>query len=84
MAVNGLPTNTTFYALDGVWNENTGNMTQTSITPNPDTLEEVRVLQDNYSAKYSLMGASVVLLQTKSGTTQFPRQRCSNISGMTT
>ncbi|MCU1262004.1 MAG: Cna protein B-type domain protein, partial [Bryobacterales bacterium] len=71
MAVNGLPTNTTFYALDGVWNENTGNMTQTSITPNPDTLEEVRVLQDNYSAKYSLMGASVVLLQTKSGTTSF-------------
>lgn len=71
MVVGGLPTNTTFYALDGVWNENTGNMTQTSITPNPDTLDEVRVLQDNYEAKYSLMGASVVLLQTKSGTTSF-------------
>ncbi len=71
MAVNGLSTNTTFYALDGIWNENTGNMNQLSITPNPDSIAEVRVLQNNYSPKYSLMGASVVLLQTKSGTTQF-------------
>ena len=71
MAVNGLSTNTTFYAIDGIWNENTGNMNQLSITPNPDSLDEVRVLQNNYSAKYSLMGASVVLLQTKSGTNAF-------------
>ncbi|HMF74528.1 MAG TPA: carboxypeptidase regulatory-like domain-containing protein [Bryobacteraceae bacterium] len=71
MAVNGLGTNTTFYAIDGIWNENTGNMNQISITPNPDSLSEVRVLQNNYSAKYSLMGASVVLLQTKSGTSSF-------------
>src|SRR5580704_14826139 len=71
MFVNGQTTNTTFYALDGVWNENTGNMTQTAITPNPDTLEEVRVLQNNYSAKYSLLGGSVVLLHTKSGSTTF-------------
>ena len=71
LVVNGQPTNTTFYALDGVWNENTGSMGQTAITPNPDSLSEVRVLQDNYSPKYSLMGASVVLLQTKSGSTSF-------------
>ncbi|HEY1945380.1 MAG TPA: carboxypeptidase-like regulatory domain-containing protein [Bryobacteraceae bacterium] len=71
MAVNGLPTNTTFYALDGIWNENTGSMGGISITPNPDSLNEVRVLQNNYSAKYSLLGASVALLQTKSGTTTF-------------
>lgn len=71
MSVNGLGTNTTFYAIDGIWNENTGNMNQLSITPNPDSLEEVRVLQNNYSPKYSLMGASVVLLQTKTGTSSF-------------
>ena len=46
-------------------------MTQTAITPNPDSLAEVRVLQDNYSPKYSLMGNSVVMLQTKSGSTEF-------------
>ncbi|GAC1419459.1 MAG: hypothetical protein NVSMB62_12160 [Acidobacteriaceae bacterium] len=71
LSVNGLSQNKTFYALDGVWNENTGNMNQTSVIPNPDSLEEVRVLENNYSAKYSLMGASVVLLQTKSGTNHF-------------
>jgi hypothetical protein len=71
MVVGGLPTTTTFYALDGVWNENTGSMGSTAITPNPDTIEEVRVLQDNYDAKYSLLGASVVLIQTKSGTAHY-------------
>jgi hypothetical protein len=71
LAINGMDTSTTFYALDGIWNENTGNMAQTTITPNPDSLEEVRVLQNNYSPKYSLMGNSVVLLQTKSGTSEF-------------
>jgi Carboxypeptidase regulatory-like domain len=71
MVVGGLPTSTTFYALDGVWNENTGSMGQTAITPNPDTIQEVRVLQNNYEAKYSLLGNSVVLIQTKSGTTAY-------------
>lgn len=71
MSVGGLSTNTTFYALDGIWNENTGNMNQLSVTPNPDSLEEVRVLQNNYSPKYSLLGASVVLVQTKSGSAAF-------------
>jgi hypothetical protein len=71
MVVGGLPTSTTFYALDGVWNENTGSMGQTAITPNPDTIQEVRVLQNNYDAKYSLLGSSVVLIQTKSGTTTY-------------
>ena len=71
ISVNGLQQNKTFYALDGIWNENTGNMNQTSVVPNPDSLEEVRVLQNNYSARYSLMGSSVVLLQTKSGTNHF-------------
>ena len=70
LSVNGLAQSRTFYALDGVWNENTGNMNQESVIPNPDSLEEVRVLQNNYSAKYSLMGASVVLLQTKSGSSK--------------
>ncbi len=71
LSINGLSQSTTFYALDGIWNENTGNMNQNTIVPNPDTLEEVRVLQNNYSPRYSLMGASVVLLQTRSGTNDF-------------
>ena len=71
LVINGMTVARTFYALDGVWNENTGNMTANSITPNPDSIEEVRVLQNNFSAQYSLMGSSVILTQTKSGTSQF-------------
>ena len=68
LSINGMAVARSFYALDGVWNENTGNMTQESVIPNPDSLEEVRVLQNNFSAQYSLMGSSVILMQTKSGT----------------
>ena len=68
LSINGMAVARSFYAVDGVWNENTGNMTQTSVIPNPDSLEEVRVLQNNFSAQYSLMGSSVILMETKSGT----------------
>jgi hypothetical protein len=71
MSINGMGQSGTLYTLDGIWNMNTGNMTQTTITPNPDTVQEVRVLQNNYSVQYSLMGANVVLLETKSGTEKF-------------
>ena len=71
LSVSGQTVQSTLYVLDGIWNENTGNMGQSSVVPNPDSLEEVRVLQNNYSVKYSLMGGSVVLLQTRSGTQKF-------------
>ncbi len=71
LSINGLDVARSFYVLDGVWNENTGNMTQTSVIPNPDSIEEVRVLQNNFSAQYSLMGSSVIIAQTKSGTSNF-------------
>ena len=71
MSINGTGTAGAQYYLDGIWNENTGDMTQTTITPNPDTIQEVRVLQNNYGVQYSLNGGAVVLLQTKSGTSTF-------------
>ena len=58
LSVSGQTVQSTLYVLDGIWNENTGNMGQSSVVPNPDSLEEVRVLQNNYSVKYSLMGAA--------------------------
>ncbi len=71
MSVNGMGTNGTLYTVDGLWDMNTGNMTQTTITPNPDTIQEVRVLQNNFSVQYGLLQSSVILLATKSGTDQF-------------
>lgn len=71
MSINGMGQNGTLYELDGVWNMNTGNMTQTTITPNPDSIQEVRTLQNNIGPKYTLMGASIVLVQTRSGSSDF-------------
>jgi hypothetical protein len=71
MSINGMGQGGSLYTVDGIWNENTGSMRQTTITPDPDQIQEVRVLQNNYSPKYSLMGGSVVLVQTKSGTQTF-------------
>jgi Carboxypeptidase regulatory-like domain/TonB-dependent Receptor Plug Domain len=71
VSVNGMGAGGTMYYLDGIWNMNTGNMTQTTITPNPDTIEEVRVLQNNFGAEYSLNSTNVMLLETKSGTATF-------------
>jgi hypothetical protein len=71
LSINGMAVARALYVLDGIWNENTGNMTQTSVVPNPDSIEEVRVLQNNFSAQYSLMGSAVILAQTKSGTANF-------------
>ena len=71
LVINGMSVSRTFYALDGIWNENSGNMTQNAVTPNPDSLAEVRVLQNDFSAQYSLLGSAVILEQTKSGTSNF-------------
>ncbi len=71
MSINGMGSSGTLYELDGVWNMNTGNMTQTTITPNPDSIQEVRTLQNNISPKYTLMGASIVMVQTRSGSSEF-------------
>jgi hypothetical protein len=71
MSVNGMGTTGTGYYLDGIWDIAPGNMVGLGITPNPDSIQEVRVLQNNYSAQYSLYGATAVVLQTKSGTDTF-------------
>jgi Carboxypeptidase regulatory-like domain/TonB-dependent Receptor Plug Domain len=71
LSVNGLGGAGSFYTVDGIddmesgWNENI------TVTPNPDEIEQVQVLQNNYDVKYNLQGAAVVIVQTKSGTSAF-------------
>lgn len=71
ISINGMSGSGALTTLDGIWNENSGNMNNMTVTPNPDTIEEVRVLQNNYSVRDSLMGAGVVIVATKSGTATF-------------
>jgi len=71
MNINGTGQTGTLYTVDGIWNMQTSNMQETTITPNPDQIQEVKVLQNNYSAEYNILGANAVIVQTKSGTETF-------------
>jgi hypothetical protein len=69
--VNGQGLGGSLYLLDGVWNTSSANHNQTNIMPNPDSIAEVKVLQNNYDARYTLMGGGVIMVQTKSGADNF-------------
>jgi hypothetical protein len=71
LSVNGQGLGGSLYLLDGVWNTSSANHNQTNIMPNPDSIAEVKVLQNNYDAKYTLMGGGVIMVQTKSGADTF-------------
>jgi hypothetical protein len=59
------------YYLDGLMISSTVVHDQNIVTPNPDQITEVKALQNNYSAQYTLLGASTMVVETKSGTDAF-------------
>jgi hypothetical protein len=70
MSINGMGTAGSIFYVDGVWNMNSGSNTSVFV-PSPDSVQEVRVLQNNYGAQFNFKGASTVIVETKSGTAQF-------------
>src|SRR5215510_1612 len=58
------------YYLDG-GNNMTGLRNTGNIAPNPDAVEEFRVVTNSYAAEYGRFGGGVVNILTKSGTNQF-------------
>jgi hypothetical protein len=74
VSVNGMGVSSVFYTLDGIWNEETGNLLTNTVTPPPEAIEQVKVLQNNYSVQYNMMGGSVFMVHTKTGTSQFHGQ----------
>ena len=71
LIVNGASIEYSVYTLDGVYNMNTGNLANINVLPIVDSIDEFRILKDNYSARYGLAGSGQVVVQTKSGTNQF-------------
>ena len=71
LIVNGQSTEYTTYTIDGVYNMNSGNLAGLNITPILDGISEVRVLKDNFSAKYGFAGSGQIITETKSGTDTF-------------
>jgi outer membrane receptor protein involved in Fe transport len=68
-SVGGGRTDSVTYLLDGGMNNNLLN-NGVVFTPNPDTVAEFRVLQNNYSAEYGRNGGGIISVVTKSGTNQ--------------
>ena len=71
LIVNGASIEYSVYTLDGVYNMNTGNLGNINILPVIDSIDEFRILKDNYSARYGLAGSGQVIVQTKSGSDTF-------------
>jgi hypothetical protein len=59
------------YYLDGIWISSNVVHDENIVTPNPDEITEVKAMQSNYSAQYTLMGASTIVVEAKSGTSDF-------------
>jgi hypothetical protein len=51
--------------------EPNGGVTQITYVPSPEAVDEMRVVQSNFSAEYGFSGGSVVNMVTRSGTDQF-------------
>lgn len=71
ISMNGLGREFNYFTIDGIYNMNTGNMININITSPLDTIAEVRVLKDNYSAKQGVTGNGQIMVETKSGTRQY-------------
>lgn len=71
LIVNGASIEYSVYTLDGVYNMNTGNLANINVLPIVDSIDEFRILKDNYSARYGLAGSGQVVVQTKSGSDSF-------------
>jgi Carboxypeptidase regulatory-like domain/TonB dependent receptor/TonB-dependent Receptor Plug Domain len=69
-SIAGGRTDSVTYLLDGSLNNN---LLDNSVVfnPNPDTIEEFRVLESNYSAEYGRNGGGIITEETKSGTNQW-------------
>ena len=70
LIINGQGVEYTTYNIDGIYDVNTGNLSNVDVLPIVDGIAEFRVLKDNYSAKYGV-GAAQIMVETKSGTDTF-------------
>lgn len=67
LIVNGNSVEYTVYTIDGVEDENTGNLSNLNILPITEAIQQFTVMSDNYSAKYGFSGSGQIIVQTKAG-----------------
>jgi hypothetical protein len=69
--VNGTSVEKTAYSVDGVYDTVPAAFFQVDVMPVVDSIAEFTVLKGNYSAKYGMAGSGQIIVETKSGTTQY-------------
>jgi hypothetical protein len=70
-SINGMRGNTMGYMLDGAWNLPIGSNSGGHVTPNIDSVQEVKVSSTAYSAEYGHSQGAQINVITKSGTRDF-------------
>jgi Carboxypeptidase regulatory-like domain/TonB-dependent Receptor Plug Domain len=71
LIIGGASSEQTTYTIDGVYNMTPTSLININITPSIDTINELRVLKNAYSAKYGFAGSGQVLIETKQGSSTF-------------
>ena len=66
--INGLRTNSLYFSLDGGENLDSGGNINSVVSPNVDTIAEVRILTASYSAEFGGHSGAMINVVTKSGT----------------
>ena len=71
VSFNGNLSNSNLYLVDGQFDMDNGNNGDTMVTPSVDSIEEFKVLRNNYSAEFGEATGAIVNVVTKSGTQDF-------------
>ena len=80
MNINGARSRTINVAYDGISATDVGNQQGPLMTPNMDSVAEVKVLLTNYQAEYGRSSGGTISVRTKNGTQEFHGTRSSTIS----
>jgi hypothetical protein len=71
MSINGAPSATIGFAVDGIADQDTGSSTSLQVEPNLDAIQELKVLTSNYAAEFGRNSGGMITVVTKSGAQQF-------------
>jgi outer membrane receptor protein involved in Fe transport len=71
VSVNGNLSNSNLYLVDGTFDEDNGNNGGIMVRPSVDSIEEFKILRNNYSAEFGEATGAIVNVVTKSGNKDF-------------
>ncbi|MGA7341953.1 MAG: carboxypeptidase regulatory-like domain-containing protein [Terracidiphilus sp.] len=71
IVVGGTSIEKTTYSIDGLFDMDPNALINVNVLPAIDSISEVRILKDNYSARYGMAGSGQILVETKSGGNEF-------------